>query len=154
MKATDAEINSLKVLQAELQQVHQIIWGLHWNMYGKSFLSVHPFLDTPLEEIDEMVDWVAERIVQVGGLPVTAYEDVVSIAPSKSIDSRAYEVGNAIGGIRLALNELDGTLYKTRAALDKFDTATASQLDAYIGTIEKYLWMVSSEGALEGANNE
>jgi starvation-inducible DNA-binding protein len=120
MKASSNEIKGLKQLQAELQQAHQIIWGLHWSMFGKGFLANHPFLDDPLEEIDEMVDWVAERIVQLGDIPIDSYEEVLKLA--------------------------------TRKGLDSVDTATSSQIDAYIGTVEKYLWMISAEASLESGD--
>lgn len=149
MKASSNEINSLKNLQAELQQSHQIIWGLHWSMFGKGFLANHPFLDDPLEEIDEMVDWVAERIVQLGDIPIDSYEDVLKLATSKSIESRPYSMNNAISGIKVVLSELDKALYDARKGLDSVDTATSSQIDAYIGTIEKYLWMISAEASME-----
>ena len=149
MKVSNNEINSLKSLQAELQQSHQIIWGLHWSMFGKGFLANHPFLDDPIEEIDEMVDWVAERIVQLGGIPVDSYEDVLTLATSKSIESRPYSMNNAISGIKLVLSELDKALYEARKGLDSVDTATGSQIDSYLGTIEKYLWMISAEASME-----
>lgn len=148
MKASSKEIQGLKQLQAELQQAHQIIWGLHWSMFGKGFLANHPFLDNPLEEIDEMVDWIAERIVQLGDIPLNSYEEVLKLATSKSIESRPYAMRNAINGIKVVLSELDKALYDARKGLDSIDTATSSQIDAYIGTIEKYLWMISSEASL------
>ncbi|QNO01198.1 DNA binding protein [Lactobacillus phage Lbab1] len=152
MKASSNEIKGLKQLQAELQQAHQIIWGLHWSMFGKGFLANHPFLDDPLEEIDEMVDWVAERIVQLGDIPIDSYEEVLKLATSKSIESRPYAMSNAISGIKVVLAELDKALYDAREKLDSRDTATSSQIDSYIGTIEKYLWMISSESSLESSD--
>lgn len=152
MKASSNEIQGLKQLQAELQQAHQIIWGLHWSMFGKGFLANHPFLDDPLEEIDEMVDWVAERIVQLGDIPIDSYEEVLKLATSKSIESRPYSMNNAISGIKVVLSELDKALYDARKGLDSVDTATSSQIDAYIGTVEKYLWMISAEASLESGD--
>ena len=142
MNASTAEQASLRRLQADLQQAHQNIWGLHWSMQGEGFLANHPFLDDPLEEIDKMVDWVAERLVQVGGIPVDSYEEVISLSSMSSVVSQMYDMDDALKGIENTLSSLDKSLLDTRSSLDDEDTATGSQLDSYIGTVEKYLWMI------------
>ena len=45
MEASSEEIKGMIKLQAQLQQAHQVMWALHWNMKGKRFLSDHPWLD-------------------------------------------------------------------------------------------------------------
>lgn len=140
------EVTVLNTLQANLQQAHQIVWGLHWSMSGKGFLATHPFLDDPLDEIHEMVDWVAERTVQVGGVPVDSYEDVLKLASHASIESRMYEIGNAVSGLITAFTQLGEDLRAARKGLSPEDTATASQIDGYIGDIDKYTWMLQKEG--------
>jgi starvation-inducible DNA-binding protein len=145
MKASNEEIKGMIKLQAQLQQAHQVIWALHWNMKGERFLSDHPWLDDPLEEVDEMVDWVAERIVQLGGLPLTSYEDIVRLSVTRSAVSQDYSVDSAMSGVLQALNDTDDVMLNTRKNLDEADTPTGSKLDDYLGTLEKYIWMVGSE---------
>ena len=144
MKVSSAEQASLRRLQANLQQAHQNVWAYHWSMKGVGFLANHPFLDDPLEEIDEMVDWVAERLVQVGGVPVNSYDEVLTLANMGSVTSQMYSMEDALKGIENSLNSLDSAMLDARQNLDDVDTATSSQLDSYIGTIEKYLWMIQS----------
>jgi starvation-inducible DNA-binding protein len=38
----------------------------HWNIEGPDFYSVHKFLETQFEEIDEFIDSIAERIRSLG----------------------------------------------------------------------------------------
>ena len=92
-----------------------------------------------------MVDWVAERIIQLGGLPLTAYEDVIRLSKTKSIISQGYSVDSAMTGVLKVLNATDEVMLNTRKGLDEIDTPTGSQLDSYLGTLEKYIWMVESE---------
>ena len=40
----------------------------HWNVKGPSFQSLHRLFDDVYEAVDEYVDLIAERIVQLGGL--------------------------------------------------------------------------------------
>ena len=145
MKASNEEIKVMVKLQAQLQQAHQVMWALHWNMKGERFLSDHPWLDDPLEEVDEMVDWVAERIVQLGGLPLTSYEDIVRLSITRSAVPQVYSVDSAMSGVLQALNDTDDVMLNTRKNLDEVDTPTGSKLDDYLGTLEKYIWMVGSE---------
>jgi len=66
----DEYINMLQVTQANLQQAHETAWAIHWLMRGSRFLTDHPLIDGMLEELFEETDWIAERIIQVGGMPL------------------------------------------------------------------------------------
>src|SRR5271154_717851 len=39
----------------------------HWNVKGPNFIALHELFDKVSEEIEEYVDLLAERIVQLGG---------------------------------------------------------------------------------------
>jgi starvation-inducible DNA-binding protein len=40
----------------------------HWNVKGPTFIALHKLFDEVNEEVEEYVDLVAERIVQLGGI--------------------------------------------------------------------------------------
>ncbi|MEP6687022.1 MAG: DNA starvation/stationary phase protection protein Dps [Gemmatimonadales bacterium] len=40
----------------------------HWNVKGPSFIALHKLFDEVNEEVEEYVDLLAERIVQLGGI--------------------------------------------------------------------------------------
>src|ERR1051325_373535 len=40
----------------------------HWNVKGAEFIALHKLLDEISEEVEEYVDLLAERIVQLGGI--------------------------------------------------------------------------------------
>src|SRR5262245_47857059 len=48
-------------LQAQCKQAH-------WNVKGPSFIALHKLFDEINEEVEEYVDLIAERIVQLGGV--------------------------------------------------------------------------------------
>src|SRR5688500_20035945 len=40
----------------------------HWNVKGLQFISLHKLFDEINEDVEEYVDLIAERIVQLGGI--------------------------------------------------------------------------------------
>jgi starvation-inducible DNA-binding protein len=39
----------------------------HWNVKGPEFIALHKLFDEINEAVEEYVDWIAERAVQLGG---------------------------------------------------------------------------------------
>ena len=60
-------------LQLQMKQAH-------WNVKGPSFIGLHKLFDEIDESIEEYVDMIAERIVQLGGIA----EGTIRIAASRS----------------------------------------------------------------------
>src|SRR5476651_736443 len=48
-------------LQMQMKQAH-------WNVKGPSFIGLHELFDKVAESVEEYVDLIAERIVQLGGI--------------------------------------------------------------------------------------
>ena len=65
----DAE-KVIALLQDRLNALNDLALTLkhvHWNVVGPHFIAVHEMLDGFRTEIDDHVDTMAERIVQLGG---------------------------------------------------------------------------------------
>src|SRR5262245_48558292 len=52
----------------------------HWNVKGPTFIALHELFDEVVEEIEEHVDDLAERAVQLGGIA----HGTVRVAAGKS----------------------------------------------------------------------
>jgi starvation-inducible DNA-binding protein len=48
-------------LQTQMKQAH-------WNVKGPNFIGLHKLFDDINEDVEEYVDLIAERIVQLGGI--------------------------------------------------------------------------------------
>jgi starvation-inducible DNA-binding protein len=48
-------------LQTQMKQAH-------WNVKGPNFIGLHKLFDEINDEVEEYVDMIAERIVQLGGI--------------------------------------------------------------------------------------
>src|SRR6185369_7447672 len=49
-------------LQTQMKQAH-------WNVKGPNFIALHELFDKINEEVEDYVDDIAERVVQLGALP-------------------------------------------------------------------------------------
>ena len=70
--------NTQKVLNqtlADLSQFAAIIHQVHWYVRGENFYAIHELMDKFLDEANEAVDEVAERLIIIGGAPYSSLQD-------------------------------------------------------------------------------
>lgn len=143
----DDYINMLQVTQANLQQAHETAWAIHWLMRGSRFLTDHPLIDGMLEELFEETDWIAERIIQVGGMPLTSLNQVISNTTSNDVPS-VYndDTNDSIKQLVDVFESLDETYNVLHtSASENEDVVTTSQVEQYLGYVEKTIWMLNAE---------
>lgn len=143
----DDYINMLQVTQANLQQAHETAWAIHWLMRGSRFLTDHPLIDGMLEELFEETDWIAERIIQVGGMPLTSLNQVISNTTSNDVPS-VYndDTNDSIKQLVEIFESLDETYNVLHtSASENEDVVTTSQVEQYLGYVEKTIWMLNAE---------
>ena len=119
----------------------------HWNVKGPSFIALHELFDEVVEEIEEYVDELAERAVELGG---TARGPVrVSAA-----NSRLLEYPLEISSGRAHVKALSASLARfgktARAAIDTAagfgDADTADLFTEVSRGVDKLLWKVEAHG--------
>ena len=59
----------LNQLVADLSQFSVVIHQTHWYMRGPEFLTLHPLMDTFMDEINAQLDVVSERLITLDGAP-------------------------------------------------------------------------------------
>lgn len=146
-KYSDNYLNTLNKVQANLHQAHEDSWAIHWLMRGKRFLTNHPMIDDILEELNEQIDWIAERTIQAGGMPLTSFnqvliatsiDDIPSVYNSNMQDSIS-ELVNVFEKLDDSYNELH------KSAEAENDVVTTSQVEQYLGYVEKQIWFLNAE---------
>jgi starvation-inducible DNA-binding protein len=127
-------------LQAQCKQAH-------WNVKGPSFIALHKLFDDVYAAVEEYVDLLAERIVQLGGIAmgtvrVAAEESELDEYPTDIATGedhvKALSAAMAAFGsrIRFAINEAD----------ELEDADTVDICTEISRGVDKWLWFVEAHG--------
>ena len=109
----------------------------HWNVKGPNFIALHELFDKINEEVEDYVDDIAERTVQLGGV---AERSSPSEYPAKAVDGRSH-----VEALSSALAAFGGA---ARKAIDQAnelgDLDTADLFTEVSRGIDKWLWFVET----------
>jgi starvation-inducible DNA-binding protein len=125
-------------LQTQVKQAH-------WNVKGPDFIALHKLFDEVGEDVEEYVDQIAERAVQLGGI-------AEGTARNAAKRSSLTEYPNNISAGRQHVEALSSVLAaygkQVRAAIksaDKLDDADTADLFTEISRgVDKWLWFVEA----------
>lgn len=117
----------------------------HWNVKGPEFIALHQLFDDVVEDVDEYVDLVAERAVQLGG---QADGTARQVAERSSLDEYGAEGGGGAEHVHAVADALAAFGARTRRAIDDAaaagDQATADIFTEVTRGTDKWLWMVEA----------
>ena len=117
----------------------------HWNVKGPNFTALHELFDDVGEIVEDAVDDIAERIVQLGG---TARGTLQSVGKATSL--RAYPLDISSGSdhveaLSSALAAFGAGVRTASATADEIGDADTADLFTQISrTIDKQLWLVEA----------
>jgi starvation-inducible DNA-binding protein len=116
----------------------------HWNVKGPQFIALHKLFDEIVEDVDEYVDLVAERAVQLGGI---ADGTARQAARRSALDEYSAEGGglehvHAVSDALASFGRLVRDAIET--ASDAKDQDTADIFTEVSRGTDKWLWMVEA----------
>jgi starvation-inducible DNA-binding protein len=121
----------------------------HWNVKGRSFIGLHKLFDEINEDVEEYVDLLAERAVQLGGV---AEGTARCVAERSSLSEYPLEISESEDHVDALSSALAAFGKVTRQDIDKLqqigDADTADMLTDISRGIDKWLWFV--EAHLQG----
>jgi starvation-inducible DNA-binding protein len=144
----DARARLVELLNARLADLADLksqTKQAHWNVKGPGFYSLHLLFDQIAEEIEEHVDTVAERAVQLGGRALgtarlAAKHSTLPEYPLEATEQRAHveamteRLALAAAAVRKGIDRAD----------ELGDRDTADLFTAVSRTLDKSLWFVES----------
>jgi starvation-inducible DNA-binding protein len=125
----------------------------HWNVKGPTFIALHKLFDEINEEVEEYVDLLAERVVQLGGV---AEGTARIVAERSTLDEYPQTLASGEGhvdALSSALAAFGSGTRKAIAQVDQLEDAdTVDILTEISRGIDKWLWFVEAhqQGETEG----
>ncbi len=117
----------------------------HWNVKGPDFIALHELFDKVNEDVEEYVDLIAERAVQLGGVAEGVIQGVVRKTQLKPYGAKGASGRDHVEALSSALAEYGKWV---RAAIDVSDRAgdkdTADIFTEISRGTDKWLWFVEA----------
>jgi len=144
-KARKRGVDLLNQQLADLFDLHSQIKQAHWNVKGPNFIALHKLFDKAAEEVSDLMDEVAERGVQLGGIAlgtarVAAEHSRLAEYPleitsgAEHVEALSGAVGACAKSMRAAIEEAE----------DFGDIATSDLFTEGVRLLDKYLWMIEA----------
>ncbi len=144
-KARSGAVAVLNATLANLSDFYSQAKQAHWNVRGKRFHSLHTLFDEVAESIEESIDEVAERAVQLGGY---AEGTVRMAARASGLKEWPTDVSNSDEFVKALADRCATVANAVRdgiAVADKLgDADTADLLTGISRVLDKDLWMLEA----------
>jgi starvation-inducible DNA-binding protein len=117
----------------------------HWNVKGPTFIALHKLFDEINEEVEEYVDLLAERVVQLGGV---AEGTVGVVAGRTSLPDYPLALSRGSEHVAVLSDALAAFGRGARVGIDEMDELgdadSADILTEISRGVDKWLWFVEA----------
>ncbi len=141
---TQTTLASLQQLLADFQVYYTNLRGLHWNIKGPAFFTLHAQFEKMYDDVAAKVDEIAERILTLGGTPENRFSGYLRQAEIQEVSG----VDTADGALRLILETLQTLIARERSILqtaaEANDEGTVALMSDYLREQEKSIWMLNA----------
>lgn len=137
----------LNQLVADLSQFAVIIHQTHWYMRGSEFLTLHPKMDEYMDEINDQLDEVAERLITIGGSPYSTLGEFLQ-ATNLSDEKGTYvkTIDERMKRLVAGYQCLQAVYQKgIEVSGEEGDDVTQDMFIEFKGAVEKNIWMLCAK---------
>lgn len=136
--------NSLNKILADYSIYYQKLRNYHWNVKGHLFFALHGKFEEMYDEAAEQIDEIAERILMIGGKPLSNLSDYLKTARLKE-DVGQPDAMTMVTNLQADISQLVASLKEcAEEADDAGDSITEAMLEEIVAGHEKTLWMLSA----------
>lgn len=132
-------------MQADAHHLWVKFHNYHWNVKGLQFFSIHEYTEKAYEEMAELFDSCAERVLQLGEKAITCQKVLMENAKSPKVAKDCFTPLEVIELIKQDYEYLLAEFKKLNEAAEKeSDTTTAAFAQENIAKYEKSLWILGA----------
>ncbi len=127
------------------QETALVLKHAHWNVAGPNFIAIHEMIDPQVDDVLNMADESAERIVQLGGTALGRPDDITRFRtwPKFALEGRA----STLDYLRALDEYYDVLITDERNAikqLDDLDFVSSNIIQDHVQNLEKFQWFMRS----------
>jgi starvation-inducible DNA-binding protein len=116
----------------------------HWNVEGADFYAIHKFFEVQYEQLDEIMDDVAERIRAIGHYAPATLKVYLQLT---HLSEESREANDSIGYIKELLSDHQTIIIHLRENINVFatqyhDLGTSDFITGLMEIHEKMAWML------------
>jgi starvation-inducible DNA-binding protein len=139
-----AVVQLLNTLLADEFLLYTKARNYHWNVTGPQFSELHGLFETQYNELNEIVDEVAERARALGGKATGTLSEFLKSARLREQPGQYPDVGGMLSNLLADYEAITRNLRnEIRMCADKYqDEGTAGFLTELIAKHEKTAWML------------
>ena len=137
-------IDILNALLADEYVLYTNTRNYHWNVVGPQFHDLHKFFESQYEELNEVVDEVAERVRALGGTALGSLTEFLKQARLKEHPGQSASTHEMVKNLLTSHESIIQSLrVDLEISADKFhDMGTSDFLTGVMEQHEKMAWML------------
>ena len=143
--AKELSIGLLNARVADCIDLALLTKQAHWNLKGLQFIAVHEMLDGFRTQLDDAVDTMAERVVQLGGTALGTTQVVAEVSTLRPYPTDIYAIRDHLEAL------IDRYAHVANVVRDDIDRTAevgdADSADILTGisrSLEKALWFLEA----------
>ena len=142
-KQIEDNVKALSVLLADEHILYTKTRNAHWNVEGADFHAMHVFFESQYDELEEIIDEVAERIRQLGQVAPGSLKDFVQLS---TLTEKKLSKNDSQSFIKALLEDQESVISYIREVVSKMDDSKDfGTEDFLVGLLEKHekmAWML------------
>lgn len=137
----------LNQLVADISQLMVNVRQTHWYMRGPEFFRLHPLMDDYLDQLDDELDAIGERLIELGGSPfATTHQFVENTGlPDEETDWNKFSLPEYVQRLADQFKYLrDQIELGMEVSDEEKDWPTQDMLNEFKTNADKNIWMLNA----------